>query len=86
MAIGVARRWDGCTIRICYISQVPVSAQLGAMAVPISALAGGDEAGELKQAISDELARSDVIGRVQRAQSARWPASSRPWPKPATPT
>jgi nucleotide-binding universal stress UspA family protein len=62
MAIGVARRWHGCTIHICYISQLPVSAQLGAMAVPISALAGGDQAGELKQAISDELARSDVMG------------------------
>jgi nucleotide-binding universal stress UspA family protein len=60
MAIGVARRWDGCTIHICYICQLPVSAQLGAMAVPISPL--GDQAGELKQAISDELARSGVTG------------------------
>jgi nucleotide-binding universal stress UspA family protein len=60
MAIGVARRWDGCTIHICYISQLPVSAQLGAMAVPISPL--GDQAGELKQTISDELARSGVTG------------------------
>lgn len=60
MAIGVARRWDGCTIHTCYISQLPVSAQLGAMAVPMSPLA--DQAGELKRAISDELARSGVVG------------------------
>ena len=62
MAIGVARRWDGCSIHICYVVQVPVSAQLGAMAVPISPFAGGDVAGELKAAISDELARNDVMG------------------------
>ncbi len=63
MAIGVARRWEGCMIHICYISQVPVSAQLGAMAVPISPLAGGGQGAELKQAISEELARSGVVGK-----------------------
>ncbi len=62
MAIGLARRWEGCTIRICYVSQVPVSAQLGAIALPISPLAGANEAGELKQAVSDELARYSVAG------------------------
>ncbi len=62
MAIGMARRWEGCTIRICYVSQVPVSAQLGAIALPISPLAGANEAGELKQAVSDELARYSVAG------------------------
>jgi nucleotide-binding universal stress UspA family protein len=62
MAIGVARRWEGCTIRILYVSQVPVSAQLGAIALPISPLAGANEAGELKQAVSDELSRYSVAG------------------------
>jgi nucleotide-binding universal stress UspA family protein len=62
MAIGVARRWEGCTIRICYVSQVPVSAQLGAIALPISPLAGVSEAGELKQAVSEELSRNSVPG------------------------
>ena len=62
MAIGVARRYDGCTIHILYVSQVPVSAQLGAIALPISPLAGANEAGELKRAISEELARYAVVG------------------------
>jgi nucleotide-binding universal stress UspA family protein len=62
MAIGLARRWEGCTIRICYVSQVPVSAQLGAIALPISPLVGANGAGELKQAVSDELARYSVGG------------------------
>ena len=62
MAIGMARRWEGCTIRICYVSQVTVSAQLGAIVMPISPLSGANEAGELKQAVSDELARYSVAG------------------------
>ena len=76
MAIGVARRWEGCMIHICYISQVPVSAQLGAMAVPISPLAGGQRR-ELKQAISEELARSAWWASFTSAV-ATWPVSSRP--------
>lgn len=31
MAIGMARRWEGCTIRISHVSQVTVLAQLGGM-------------------------------------------------------
>jgi nucleotide-binding universal stress UspA family protein len=61
MAIGLARRWDA-TIRICYVSQVPVSAQLGAIALPIAPLSGANEAGELKQAVSDELSHNSVAG------------------------
>ena len=62
LAIGVARRDEGCTLRICYVNQVPVSTQMGAMSVPMVPLSGANEGGELKQAVSEELARCSVAG------------------------
>ena len=77
MAIGVARRWEGCMIHICYISQVPVSAQLGAMAVPISPLAGGGQGASSSRRYPKNWLVAAWWASFTSAV-ATWPVSSRP--------
>jgi nucleotide-binding universal stress UspA family protein len=61
MAIGLARTWEAA-LHICYVTQVAAAAQMGAIALPIAPQVGANEGGELRRAVSDELARNVMTG------------------------